>query len=379
MNDIRKQITDKMIESINKGLPPWRKPWSGGENVGMPCNFLTGRRYNGINPLILTLVGMVDNMESKNWGTARSWTEHLGVHVKKGSKAAQITYFTLIPKKDRVTKQVEKNSKGEDVKIPLLRLYPVFNAEQMQPPTVQTLLDGRCAAKWPSFVATLLGTTGARSNVTSHEELMLLAKRYAKRLDENLSREQLAQIIHDGIAERHRQFLVSVETRNTEPDFKPAEKFVKATKAKVIHKGTRAAYRPSTDEIFMPSKRSFDSMGHYYETLFHELVHWSEKRIKRKENEGSYSFGELVAEIGACFLMMEVGVPMGETMLENSQSYVKHWLAGMEADPKFIFDASSQASKCVDFLLAFIGKANPEYHGEKPDPDHDADLNRAVA
>ena len=65
--------------------------------------------------------------------------------------------------------------------------------------------------------------------------------------------------------------------------------------------------------------------------------------------------GELVAEIGSCFLCRELGVPASEN-LENHIAYVGNWLQAMRSDPRFIFTASAQASKAADFILSFSRK-----------------------
>ena len=86
-------------------------------------------------------------------------------------------------------------------------------------------------------------------------------------------------------------------------------------------------------------------------------LNWS-----RKEKENTYALGELVAEIGSCFLCRELGVPASEN-LENHIAYVGNWLQAMRSDPRFIFTASAQASKAADFILSFSRK--PE---EAPEP-----------
>ena len=88
-----------------------------------------------------------------------------------------------------------------------------------------------------------------------------------------------------------------------------------------------------------------------------ERLNWS-----RKERENTYALGELVAEIGSCFLCRELGVPASEN-LENHIAYVGNWLQAMRSDPRFIFTASAQASKAADFILSFSRK--PE---EAPEP-----------
>lgn len=62
--------------------------------------------------------------------------------------------------------------------------------------------------------------------------------------------------------------------------------------------------------------------------------------------------GELVAEIGAYYLARELDVPASEN-LTNHVAYLSNWLKAMKDDPRFIFTASSQASKAADFLLSF--------------------------
>ncbi len=136
---------------------------------------------------------------------------------------------------------------------------------------------------------------------------------------------------------------------NTQPDFAPATELIAATQADIRHGGDRAFYSPSGDFIQLPPKATFHSDGAYYETAFHELGHWSESRL---DWHGSYAQNELIAEMAACFLAAELGVPNGEG-LANHASYVKSWLDAMRGDHNYIFKASSQASKVADYLLSF--------------------------
>lgn len=88
----------------------------------------------------------------------------------------------------------------------------------------------------------------------------------------------------------------------------------------------------------------------YYATLLHEVAgHWTEHRLGWT---GSYAAGELRAEMSACFAMTELGVPHSSD-LKNSAAYLDHWLKAMKADHRFIFRASTDASRAVDFFLSF--------------------------
>jgi antirestriction protein ArdC len=48
---------------------------------------------------------------------------------------------------------------------------------------------------------------------------------------------------------------------------------------------------------------------------------------------GRYAMGELIAEIGSCFLATELGIPIAEN-LSNHASYLQNWLKGMKSNHK---------------------------------------------
>jgi antirestriction protein ArdC len=140
-----------------------------------------------------------------------------------------------------------------------------------------------------------------------------------------------------------------------------AENWVSKTGAKIFHRGSVACYRPTQDEILMPPKESFidtqdatASQG-YYGTLFHELTHWTghETRCKRKIKNGfgseDYAFEELIAELGACFQSVKFGIEQQEVNADHKK-YIASWLKALKNDKKFIFKASAQANKSVNFL-----------------------------
>jgi antirestriction protein ArdC len=132
-------------------------------------------------------------------------------------------------------------------------------------------------------------------------------------------------------------------------DYEPADKVIAATGADIRYGGNRAFYSRSDDHIQMPFKATFESQHEWYATHFHELCHWSEKRLAW---EGSYALGELVAEIASCFLASGVGIPQSDD-LSNHHAYLQAWLKELEGDPKAIFKAATQASKAADFILSF--------------------------
>lgn len=371
-SEIRQDITNKIVDSLSQNVLPWRKSWSSNGNSGIPTNFLNKRRYSGINSLILMCESLDKGYTTKYWGTANAVMQKIGAHVTKGEKSSSVTFFKMMPMKNDLG-VAEKDSKGNDKFIPLLREYPIFNIQQFQPPTVESLLDGKGSH---SLVKTMLGDMSktARKQETTEAELRQIAKRYLKQQpSKNLNRQKLAEFIHEGIQESLNE-LKGCILKDDLPNYQPADELIQKSKANIKHGGDRAfyAYKPR-DYIAMPQKSDFETMTDYYQTLFHELAHWTmtDDRVGRtnkfEEKEETYAFEELVAELSACFVLTEIGVPLAETVMTKSQSYLKNWLSKMKDDSKYIFAASTQASKVVDYLLGFVGKQNPDYDDDYQD------------
>lgn len=124
--------------------------------------------------------------------------------------------------------------------------------------------------------------------------------------------------------------------------------------------GNQAYYKPSEDFIQMPNKESFISSEHYYATLFHEMVHstGSENRLARKKfyegmnisGKANYSFEELVAEIGSCYLSHHAGIDT-ENLYDNSAAYINSWLKVFKSDVRFLPTAAQCAWKAKKFIL----------------------------
>jgi len=119
----------------------------------------------------------------------------------------------------------------------------------------------------------------------------------------------------------------------------------------------QASYRPSTDHVSMPPQGAFISDGARYSTLFHELTHSTghESRLNRptltsQMGYGSETYGreELVAELGAAFLMGAAGL---EPEIARSASYIKGWIKALRDDSKAIVSAASKAQKASDHIL----------------------------
>ena len=154
------------------------------------------------------------------------------------------------------------------------------------------------------------------------------------------------------------RFQTDVPETSTFVDYDPAEQAIAATGAE-IHFGFDEAFyhipmpNGDGDYIGCPSKQRFTREEDFYSTLLHEMGHWSEVRLGW---EGSRPESELRAELAACIAMVELNVPQSDD-LSNHKAYVASWLRALNDDPRFIFRASTAASKAVDFLLSFSRKS----------------------
>ena len=102
--EIRSNITGRLIESLEQGVIPWRKPWINDPNAGFPTNIISRRRYSGANPLLLDLTAQVRGYTSKWWATYKQWSA-LGGQVRRrpkdvqaGDWATSIIYFKQVRK-----------------------------------------------------------------------------------------------------------------------------------------------------------------------------------------------------------------------------------------------------------------------------------------
>ena len=129
-------------------------------------------------------------------------------------------------------------------------------------------------------------------------------------------------------------------------------------KPTIKHKENRAYYNPLIDLVNVPKIESFVSEERYYGTLFHELIH-STGHLSRLNRKGllemtpfgsePYSFEELVAEIGACYLESLTGI--ASKTFDQNAAYINGWLSKFQNDKRFIVSASAQSQKATDFIL----------------------------
>lgn len=113
MKDIYAEVTARIIEQLEQGVIPWRKPWI---TSGAAISHSTGKPYSLLNQILLTKPG---EYVTFNQITAE------GGHVKKGAKSSMVVFWKRIETED-------EDNPGEKKKIPFLRYYNVFHIDQTE-------------------------------------------------------------------------------------------------------------------------------------------------------------------------------------------------------------------------------------------------------
>ena len=124
------EITDRVLHQLEQGSVPWVQPWDGARSpLGLPVNALSGRRYSGINILILWDAVTTRTFGSQRWLTFKQALS-VGGHVRKGEHGTTVCYADrFIPKEERTRASEEGD---EPNSIPFLKRFTVFNVEQCE-------------------------------------------------------------------------------------------------------------------------------------------------------------------------------------------------------------------------------------------------------
>ena len=287
--DIREEVTNQIITLLEKvDLEDYEPPFASFAAQGIPSNPTTEKQYQGINILSLWFNQQAKAFTSNEWATFKQWKDQ-GAKVRKGEKASRIIFYkTLI--------QEEENAKGqmEEHKIPMLKAYAVFNANQVE------------------------------GYETPMEDMERVDK--VKRIA-----------------------LVDEFCKNTKADIRYGEN------GAFYDIANDYINMPETSS-FVDTHHA-DATENYYSTLLHELTHWTgaKHRLDREmkktnSNLQDYAYEELVAELGSAFLSAQHGIT--QTQPEHHAIYIKEWLKALKNDKAHIFKAAAQAMKAVEFLNA---------------------------
>jgi len=122
-------------------------------------------------------------------------------------------------------------------------------------------------------------------------------------------------------------------------------------------KSAGSYYRLDTDTINIPPLRCFGDFENqsakaaYQSVLFHELVHWTSKRLGRvwPNSLESYAREELVAELGSVMLMKHFAFETGDP--RYAATYFQDWLTMAGSRSEVLAYAQREAARAVQWIL----------------------------
>ena len=294
--NIYQAVTDRIIEQLEKGVIPWRKPWKvSGVQIRfkeditkLAFNRVTKLAYGALNQMLLSRVG--------EYASFKQWTE-IGGRIKKGAKSEIVVFWKWLDVKDK--DNVDENGNPKFKRVPYLKHYQVFHisdVEGVEPLKLAELKEGEEKPEPDCF-----------SSIEEAERIM----------NEYQTREKM-----------------------------PIE-----------YKGNEAYYSPGIDRVTLPERFKFGkNTAEFYSTAFHELTHSTgakhrlDRQIRNHFGDIHYSKEELVAEIGASGMLNLLGIETPDSFT-NSVAYIQSWISQLKKDNKLIVMASAQAEKAIRFIL----------------------------
>jgi len=288
-------IADRILNALELGTVPWRKPWRSDPRDGGPMNFISRRGYRGINVVILSLT-------ARSMGWPDLWSTKKGI-VQVGGRIdreemrrySPVTFWLPRRWRERVEDPAAPGGWREEERAYwFARFYQVWNIAQTN------LIDDPRYMRPPEPVHDFSPIERAESAVAGM------------------------------------------------PD-----------PPRIEHRGSQAQYRPGSDTVVMPKPNQFESSEHYYSTLFHELTHSTghRKRLDRPEinqfdvwGDDTYAREELVAEFGASFLCGACGIDNSD-LLDNSAAYIAYWKKRIREEPGLVVTAAHGGQRAADYIL----------------------------
>jgi antirestriction protein ArdC len=285
MQDVYQIVTDRLLTILETGTVPWRKPWNYGREGG-PLNLVSRRHYQGINCFLLACTPY----GSPYWLTYKQ-AQDLGGNVRRGEKGTLVIFWKIYEKADP---QAEDGKK----RLPLLRYYTVFNADQCEGITTPTPEDSTWAVHDPIIAA----------------ETVILAMPNKP----------------------------NVEIGGARACYSPSLDLVRV---------------PDLFRFDYPE----DYYGTYFHELAHSTGHKSRLNREGIVDQhffgdAVYSREELVAEMASAFLCGHTGIV--NATIQNSGAYIQSWIRTLRGDKKLAIIAAAQAQKAADYILN--SKANQE-------------------
>lgn len=129
-HDIYATVTGQLIAAIETGAGKWKMPWHHQGTPVMRPTSVAGRRYSGINRLVLWATADALAYSSGTWATYQQWKAHDG-QVRKSENGTHVILWKKIDRQDGSCDAVSGDGEGEGRSRFFARSFVVFNRDQV--------------------------------------------------------------------------------------------------------------------------------------------------------------------------------------------------------------------------------------------------------
>lgn len=138
-----------------------------------------------------------------------------------------------------------------------------------------------------------------------------------------------------------------------------ADDFILSSECPIVESSqeTRSYYRPSCDEIHVPTRHYFKDDVSFFDVVLHEMAHSTghETRLARDLTHpfGSeeYAKEELRAEFASYFTGADLQIPLNQEHFQDHTNYLISWAKIIENEPKELFRAIADADAATERLM----------------------------
>lgn len=141
-HDIYASVTAHIAAAIEAGAGEWRMPWHHSGAPVMRPTSAAGRRYTGINRLVLWAAAEACGYSSGVWATYNQWKDS-GAQVRKGEVGTHVVLWKKIDRQDETASAAGGDS-GEERRARIYaRSFVVFNRTQVDGAPEEALIEER--------------------------------------------------------------------------------------------------------------------------------------------------------------------------------------------------------------------------------------------
>lgn len=130
-HDIYAAVTAQLIAAIEAGAGEWRMPWHHTGTPIMRPTSAAGRRYTGINRVVLWATADALGYTSGTWATYQQW-KAAGGQVRKGESGTHVILWKKVEHGDDTTTEIGGDGEGQGKARFFARAFCVFNRDQVE-------------------------------------------------------------------------------------------------------------------------------------------------------------------------------------------------------------------------------------------------------